>query len=906
MSVSASGGSSVARPQLYQTVPVSTIAQAEQQDRYLDRGELQELSSFYDSGLKRLEIAAVLTQNSEVIVSRAANRIFTGGSPLAYLEQPKIQLGEVPVANSAQVKEGMKLGTVTYSGSGSDNKSGGLFSNIASLFTAGGGGATPSQFRPININSYGPSNMQKSLRDMSWFLRYTTYAIVAGDPNILVVNTRGLREVIERACSTAATLVALQEMRQASLGYFRRDGEAQGIIAQFFEVLINEFKAQSPSTKLRQRPSPDHQGLALPQSYYNAAERRPKYAMKPGLSPSEKNDAVKAAYRQVFERDITRAYSLSISDLESKVKNCEISMKEFIRRLGKSPLYRDNFYAPYVNSRVVELALRHFLGRGLSSREEFQKYFSIVSEGGLSKLVDAIVDSQEYADYFGEETVPYLRGLGQEAQECRNWGVQQDLFKFSAPFRKVPQFITLFADYINPLPDQHPYGVGNDPLEIQFGAIFPSATANPRTAPAPFGKDTRRVLIHNGPGINNQLGNPGAVGAHPGSLGAPVFKLEQIAGGGASKPRIARQAQGRSILYTESSTQKVIGAVYRQVFGRDVYEGQRLKVEEIKLENGDITLREFVRCVAKSDVFLKTYWTPFYVVKAIEYIHRRLLGRPTYGREEMNSYFDICAKKGFYALVDAILDSKEYEEAFGEDTVPYERYLTPAGLALRTNRVGSINTKFAQVQVEETPLFVELGAVSQMRTEPDVAFRINQGVSSKRTQTQTFKLTDRSDKVAVKALVQAAYRQVFERDPDPFVIKTEFTELESKLSNGEISVREFIEGLGYSKIYLKEFYTPYPNTKVIEMGLKHFLGRAPLNQAEIQQLNQILATSGIKSFVNAIVGSAEYGEVFGEDVVPYRRFPTLPAANFPNTERLYNQLTKQNAEIVVPSFKPVK
>jgi phycobilisome core-membrane linker protein len=904
MSVSASGGSSVARPQLYQTVPGSTIAQAEQQDRYLNRGELQELSSFFDSGLKRLEIAAILTQNSEVIVSRAANRIFTGGSPLAYLEQPKIQIGTIPVAESAQVKEGMKLGTVTYSG---DSKSsGGLFSNIASLFVAGGGGATPSQFRPININTYGPSNMQKSLRDMSWFLRYTTYAIVAGDPNILVVNTRGLREVIERACSTAATLVALQEMRQASLSYFRQDGFAQSVIAQFFDVLINEFKAQSPSTKLRQRPTPDHQGLQLPQSYFNAAERRPKYAMKPGLSASEKSDAVKAAYRQVFERDITRAYSLSISDLESKVKNCEISMKEFIRRLGKSPLYRDNFYAPYVNSRVVELALRHFLGRGLSSREEFQKYFSIVSEGGLSKLVDAIVDSQEYADYFGEETVPYLRGLGQEAQECRNWGVQQDLFKFSAPFRKVPQFITLFADYINPLPDQHPYGVGNDPLEIQFGAIFPSPTANPRTAPAPFGKDTRRILIHNGPGINNQLGNPGAVGANPGSLGAPIFKLEQIAGGGASNPRIARKNQGRNVLYTESSTQKIIGAVYRQVFGRDLYEGQGLKVEEIKLENGDITLREFIRAVAKSETFLKMYWTPLYVTKAIEYIHRRLLGRPTYGRQEINAYFDVCAKKGFYALVDSILDSKEYEEAFGEDTVPYERYLTPAGLALRTNRVGSINYKFAQIEVEETPRFVELGAVSDLRTEPDVAFRINQGVSSKRTQTQTFKLTDRFDKVAVKTLVQAAYRQVFERDLDPYVVKTEFTELESKLSNGEISVREFIEALGYSKLYLKEFYTPYPNTKVIEMGLKHFLGRAPLNQAEIQQLNQILATSGIKSFVNAIVGSAEYGEVFGEDVVPYRRFPTLPAANFPNTERLYNQLTKQNADIVVPSFKPVK
>jgi phycobilisome core-membrane linker protein len=77
------------------------------------------------------------------------------------------------------------------------------------------------------------------------------------------------------------------------------------------------------------------------------------------------------------------------------------------------------------------------------------------------------------------------------------------------------------------------------------------------------------------------------------------------------------------------------------------------------------------------------YWTPFYVVKAVEYIHRRLLGRPTYGRSEMNAYYDICYKKGLYGLVDAMIDSQEYNDAFGEDTVPYERYVTPAGLALR-------------------------------------------------------------------------------------------------------------------------------------------------------------------------------------------------------------------------------
>jgi phycobilisome core-membrane linker protein len=79
-----------------------------------------------------------------------------------------------------------------------------------------------------------------------------------------------------------------------------------------------------------------------------------------------------------------------------------------------------------------------------------------------------------------------------------------------------------------------------------------------------------------------------------------------------------------------------------------------------------------------------------------------------------------------------------------------------------------------------------------------------------------------------------------------------------------------------------------------------------MNQGEIQKYNQILAAQGIRAFIGAMVNSMEYLQVFGEDTVPYRRFPTLPAANFPNTEKLYNQLTKQNDEIVVPSFQPVK
>ncbi|MBD2679838.1 phycobilisome rod-core linker polypeptide [Nostoc paludosum FACHB-159] len=898
MSVKASGGSSVARPQLYQTLAVATITQAEQQDRFLGTGELNELASYFASGAKRLEIAQTLTENSEIIVSRAANRIFVGGSPMAFLEKPREPELVTAGAASGDVQQGMQLGTITYVES-----RGGFLENLRSIFNSSPSGPTPPGFRPINIARYGPSNMAKSLRDLSWFLRYATYAIVAGDPNIIAVNTRGLREIIENACSGEATIVALQEIKAGSLSFFRKDPEATEIVSQYMDVLLTEFKGATPSNKLRQRPSSDQQGLQLPQIYFNAAERRPKFVMKPGLSATEKNEVVKAAYRQIFERDITRAYSLSISDLESKVKNGDISMKEFVRRLAKSPLYQKQFYQPFINSRVIELAFRHILGRGPSSREEVQKYFSIISNGGLAALVDALVDSAEYGDYFGEETVPYLRGLGQEAQECRNWGPQQDLFNYSAPFRKIPQFITTFAAYEQPLPDQHPYGSGNDPLEIQFGAIFPKETRNPSTSPAPFGKDTKRILIHQGPGINNQNSNPLARGEAPGSLGPKVFKLDQLPG------TIGKKApKGSSIRFSESSTQAVIRAAYLQVFGRDVYEGQRQKVLEIKLENGDISVREFVRALAKSDVFRNLYWSSLYVCKAIEYIHRRLLGRPTYGRQEINKYFDIAAKQGFYAVVDAIINSVEYSEAFGEDTVPYERYLTPAGVSGRQLRVGTIREDITpKVQKEETPSFVTLGTVSEKRTEPDIQFRINQGVSKQREQTKIFKLVaNTGDKVAVKTLISAAYRQIFERDIAPYIAKNEFSAWESKLGNGEISVKEFIEGLGYSNLYLKEFYTPYPNTKVIELGTKHFLGRAPLDQAEIRKYNQILATQGIRAFIAALVNSVEYNEVFGEDTVPYRRFPTLPAANFPNTEKLYNQLTKQNDDVVVPSFKPVQ
>ena len=689
------GGSPVVRPQQYHTVPTAVIAAAQQRDRYLNQSEAKELLAFFGSGQRRLDIAQTLTQHATPIVAVGAKRIFVGGNPMVYLEQPKAPVGlpgsDYYVAEdylSAAVRERQNRGDARSRPRDISSPERPM-DWLKGIFTAGRP-SVPSRFSAIDISRYGTARMKRSMRDLSWFLRYVTYAIVAGDTTIISVNTKGLRGVIPEDV-TLATIVALREMQWKALTYFPSDSPAAALVRRYFDVLIDDYSVEKPPSQLRTGVSKHHQGLRLPQSYSDSATAQPRWIMKTTLSDIEKDEVIRAAYRQVFERDITHPYGASMTELTSQVKSGLWSMREFVRQLGRSRLYRQLFYEPYTISRSIELACRHFLGRGLSCMEEFQTYFEMIAADGFGAVVDALVDSQEYVDYFGEETVPFLRGLGLEAQECRNWGPQLDLFKYSAPVRKVPQFVTTFAGYHQPLPNQHPYGVGNDPLEIQFGAIFPQETRNPGAHPAHFHEDSRRILISSGPGNGHSVQNGNHLGRVPGSLEHHVLRWDHRApaaanGNGQFQTWTTGQPQlpQTSMSLDHHPPDIVIRAAYRQVLGRDVLDGQRQTVPETQLKAGRITLREFVRQLAKSRPFREMYWERLYVTKAIEAIHRRLLGRPTYGRRELNQYYDICAHQGFYALVDTMIDSAEYKSAFGENTLPYERFVTPRGYALRS------------------------------------------------------------------------------------------------------------------------------------------------------------------------------------------------------------------------------
>jgi phycobilisome core-membrane linker protein len=711
MTVTASSGSTRVSPQLFDTLPLSSVRRAEQQDRFPDGGELASLITFFQSGQIRVEASRRLSANADAIVARAANRIFSGGTPLSYLDAPLASPGgDAPLA-ADQVA--FRKSVQTFTGAEASRK------NLVTRLLQGAGGDAdvrvilPTGFAPISVGLYGTERMKKSIRDLAWFLRYVGYAVVAGDPSILAVNTRGLRDILEQACSLAATNVALQEMRAAAAGLFPGEPEARQLVIDCFNVLLKELELPTPSARQR-LGSPVSQGLQLPAIYALAAEGSQRFNMKPAMTGGQKAEVVRAAYRQVFERDIMKGYSQVVCPVETtQVRQGQISMREFIRALGRSKVYQRQFYGRFSNSRVVELAFRHFLGRGVSSIEEFRTYFAIVSSKGLNGLVDALVNGMEYARVFGEETVPYLRDLGEEAQESAGWGSNRKLYRFSAPFEGAPQYITLYASYRQPLPDQHPYGGGNDPLGLNYGAIFPSGTASVATRAVPFGYDTRRILIGNG---MNQPGPMNSVQfrkALPRRVGPKVLRLQQIATGGSSVPGRGGQP---SIRGTESSTQAVIRGVYNQILGNTGYAGERNTVEEIKLENGNISLREFVRQVARSNAFRRRYWSGLYICKAIEVIHRRLLGRPTFGRWEIDNYFGIAARNGFYGLIDAIINSKEYNETFGEDTVPYERFITPSDL--NTRRVPALRRPFqAGAYADLTPVKrPDVAPAQQLRT----------------------------------------------------------------------------------------------------------------------------------------------------------------------------------------------
>lgn len=136
---------------------------------------------------------------------------------------------------------------------------------------------------------------------------------------------------------------------------------------------------------------------------------------------------------------------------------------------------------------------------------------------------------------------------------------------------------------------------------------------------------------------------------------------------------------------TPQDVEAVILAVYQQVLGNPhLLSSDRLVIAESLLRDRKITVQEFVRQVAKSDLYKQKFFYSTFQSRTIELNFKHLLGRAPYDQSEIVEHMDLYESKGFEADIDAYIDSAEYQTYFGETIVPYYRDLVTTGVGQRS------------------------------------------------------------------------------------------------------------------------------------------------------------------------------------------------------------------------------
>lgn len=158
----------------------SLIKNYDSTGRYLDRNALDSLKSYFASGTARVQVAAVINGNAAAIVKQAGLR---------------------------------------------------LFEDIPELIRPGG-------------NAYTTRRYAACLRDMDYYLRYATYAIVAGNTDVLDERVLyGLRETYNSlGVPIAPTVIGIQIMKEIVKEQVTAAGiEAGDLLDQPFDYITREL-----------------------------------------------------------------------------------------------------------------------------------------------------------------------------------------------------------------------------------------------------------------------------------------------------------------------------------------------------------------------------------------------------------------------------------------------------------------------------------------------------------------------------------------------------------------------------------------------------------------------------------------------------------------------------------------
>ena len=356
-----------------------------------------------------------------------------------------------------------------------------------------------------------------------------------------------------------------------------------------------------------------------------------------------------------------------------------------------------------------------------------------------------------------------------------------------------------------------------------------------------------------------------------------------------------------------TSLDEVIASAYRQVFGNaHVMDFERCTELEAQLKDGRLTVRDFIRGLAKSSFYTSRFFSSVAPQRGVELNFKHLLGRAPHSQSEMSQKISLQAEKGQAAVIDSIIDSAEYLEVFGSDIVPYARaWSSPADLstaafpmlaALEKSFAGSdsarggssalttsLGSGYApRISVPSESVGVRPSASFTAGRFPSRAPGVTSGNDSApmrgdsyvffglgQREQETFQRCPGDSADQLNALIRATYKQVM---GNPHLMEFERAiSAESKFIDGYLSTREFVRAIGLSAEYKRRFFETNAPYRFIELNFKHFLGRAPKSQQEISEHTRILAEGGYEAEISSYVDCEEYQSTFGEDTVPFAR-----------------------------------
>lgn len=132
------------------------------------------------------------------------------------------------------------------------------------------------------------------------------------------------------------------------------------------------------------------------------------YKLNYATSDQDVDAIIWAGYRQIFsEHLILSSYRQKF--LESQLRNRAITVRDFIRGLGKSDVFRSQVAEVNSNYRLVDIILKRFVGRAAYNKDEEIAWSIVIATKGVHGFIDALLDSDEYLNNFGDDIVPYQR-----------------------------------------------------------------------------------------------------------------------------------------------------------------------------------------------------------------------------------------------------------------------------------------------------------------------------------------------------------------------------------------------------------------------------------------------------------------------------------------------------------------